>query len=74
MNASTSTQFDEIAARLADNIQPLAVDLIGAEPSSTTQNEWRFGSKGAVSVKISGSERGQWYDHSAGLGGFTLEM
>ncbi len=62
-----------VNARLADQIDELAVALIGA-PSSRTRDEWRFRAKGSLAVMIAGPRRGAWFDHEAGCGGDPLGL
>lgn len=37
----------------------------------STRTELRFGRKGSVSVALTGSQAGAWYDHEAGTGGYV---
>lgn len=52
----------------------LARELVGAEPTSRSATEWRFGSKDSLSVVVAGGGRGNWYDHEAGRGGDALGL
>lgn len=60
----------EISQRLAENIEPLARELLGPPNRPLrTRRELRFGSKGSLSVVLAGGKRGGWYDHEAAKGG-----
>jgi putative DNA primase/helicase len=52
----------------ASELEALAVRQWG-EPTVRTRREWRWGSKGSLSLVISGSKRGLWHDHESGQGG-----
>ena len=38
-------------------------------PALSSQDEWRWGSKGSISVALRGPKAGTWYDFEAGQGG-----
>ena len=44
------------------------------EPDNPRGHEWRFGKKGAISMKMHGEKRGLWNDHSAGAGGDLFDL
>ncbi|MBR0647417.1 hypothetical protein, partial [Plastoroseomonas hellenica] len=64
----------DINAALAPWIADIARDLVGAAPSGRSRQSLRFRSRGSLSVAIAGPERGQWYDHEAGIGGDPLGL
>ena len=53
-------------------LEPVALDLL-AEPNSklTAGSDWRYGTKGSLSVRI---DRGVWFDHEEGRGGGVLAL
>jgi putative DNA primase/helicase len=65
--------FREIADQLTPDIDPLAVELLGA-PSRRGREELRFGRKGSLCVTTRGAARGCFYDHEAGKGGDALAL
>jgi putative DNA primase/helicase len=64
----------DISAALAERAEQLALDLIGDKPSSRAHSELRFGSKGALSIKVAGPHRGHFTDFSAGVSGDMLDL
>lgn len=62
------------AALLADRIEDLARELVGAEPTSRDRTEIRFRNRGSLAVVVAGEERGSFYDHEAGHGGDALGL
>jgi hypothetical protein len=69
-----SIHLSDLAARLAPRIGELARAVLGAEPTSRSRTEWRFGSKGAVAVVTAGPKIGMFYDHSEATGGDGLGL
>jgi putative DNA primase/helicase len=63
-----------VAAMLADRITELAPLLMGAEPTSRTRTEWRYGTRGGFSIVIAGEKRGAWYDYATCKGGDPLGL
>lgn len=57
------------------SLEALAIKQFG-EPNRalSTRREWRFGSKGSLSVVIHGRKAGFWYDHESGQGGRLSEQ
>ena len=53
-------------------LEPVALDLLG-EPNwkRTSGSDWRYGTKGSLSVRI---DRGVWFDHEEGRGGGVLKL
>ena len=66
--------FPGVAARLADRIGDLTRELTGAEPTQRHRDEWRFGRKGGLSIKVAGPHRGWFRDHEVGTGGDALAL
>lgn len=64
----------DINAALAPWIADIARDLVGAAPSARSRLSLRFRSRGSLTVTVAGPERGQWYDHEAGIGGDPLGL
>jgi hypothetical protein len=59
-----------LAPRLAD----LAETLTGTVPTSRTARELRFGTRGSLSIKLTGLNAPCWHDHEAGVGGDALGL
>lgn len=59
---------------LAQQIETLARELIGTDPTSRRPGTLRFRSRGSLAVATAGAERGSWYDHEAGDGGDALAL
>ncbi len=59
----------------AAHIGEIAKRLFG-EPNKSLSNatEWRFGSRGSLSIKINGPHRGTWHDHEREAGGGVLDL
>lgn len=51
----------------------LCLDLLG-EPSSRKGAEWRWGGKGSLRARVSGTKAGSWRDFESGLGGDALDL
>jgi hypothetical protein len=64
----------ELAARLADRVETIATSLKGSPPTFAKGKEVRYGARFSLSVVVSGNEKGQWYDHEAGIGGDALGL
>jgi hypothetical protein len=60
---------------LGPHIEAIARRLLG-EPNRelSTRKQWRFGSRGSVSIEIVGPRQGSWYDHEAGCGGGPWQL
>ena len=60
------------AAEFAPIMGPLAKHLLG-EPNRafSSANEWRYGTKGSLSIDVSA---GRWFDHEANEGGGVLDL
>jgi hypothetical protein len=67
--------FYEIAQQLNDNIEGLALHLLG-EPNLllSTRQQLRFGNRGSIAVEIAGPKRGTWFDHENSKGGDGIEL
>lgn len=58
-----------------DLMEPVARRLLGdPNPHLSTKDEWRFGTRGSLSVKIGGPHKGTWNDHEAAIGGGVLDL
>lgn len=59
----------------ADYIEPVARRLFG-EPNRglSTKEEWRYGTRGSLVVKVGGPNKGTFVDHEAGNGGGVLDL
>ena len=53
--------------------QAVALEVLG-EPRLRRENEWRYGSRGSLSVKVGGPLAGSWYDFEVGRGGGALQL
>jgi hypothetical protein len=59
-----------MSASLAPYIEDIARRLLGApNPKYSSRDEWRYGAKGSLSIKITGEEQGSWFDHENQVGG-----
>jgi hypothetical protein len=60
---------------LCQHIDAIARKLLG-EPNRelSTRDQLRYGHRGSLAIEIAGRERGQWYDHEAGVGGGPWEL
>jgi putative DNA primase/helicase len=65
--------LDELRNALIEHTEPVAVALLGP-PTRRGGAEWRWGSKGSMSLVIAGAKRGQWYNHETGEGGDLLTL
>ena len=63
----------DIKDALRGDMARLSTGLLG-KPSKRTPSELRFGRNGSVSVVISGSKAGSWYDNEATKGGGPLDL
>ncbi|NUB05630.1 hypothetical protein FW320_05485 [Azospirillum sp. Vi22] len=71
----TDSDLDDLRARLRDHAGQLAEHLLGAPNlAQCSRRELRFGSKGAVSLVLTGDKAGLWCDHSADAGGDMLAL
>jgi putative DNA primase/helicase len=69
----TTASAADIAAALAVQAEQIAIALLG-KPSSTTQRELRFGSRGSFALCRHGAKRGRWFDHERAEGGDMLHL
>lgn len=63
---TTICAVEQGLARLLD-------ELLG-KPTDKTAREWRYRSKGSLSVRVDSIKPGQWYDHEAGRGGGLVAL
>lgn len=58
-----------------DLMDPVARRLLGApNPHLSSKDEWRYGSRGSLSVKVGGPHKGTWNDHETATGGGVLDL
>lgn len=58
-----------------DLMEPVARRLLGdPNPHASTKIEWRYGTRGSLSVKIGGPHKGTWNDHETATGGGVLDL
>ncbi len=57
----------------AEGLARLLGELLG-KPSVKAAREWRWGSKGSLSVRVDSAKPGQWFDHEAGRGGGLVAL
>ena len=69
MNGDTDAIRTGLSARAAE----LAMALMG-KPVTRTKRELRFGSRENLSIAISGSKSGRWFDHRTAEGGDMLSL
>jgi hypothetical protein len=64
-----------LKAALAERLPDVLRAIIG-EPNRhlSTRRDWRFRSKGSLSVVMTGPDAGLWFDHEAGEGGDMLDL
>lgn len=63
----------QVSQQLANNIEQVC-QALDVKPSSTSNNDLRFGRRGSLSVVNSGPKRGSFFDHEHGLGGDALDL
>ena len=63
MNPARKLDFDGL-------MESVALRLLG-EPTQKRGNEWRYGSRGSLSINL---ESGTWFDHEANEGGGVLDL
>jgi len=63
MNFAEKIDFDAL-------MEPVAIRLLG-EPLQKHGNEWRYGTRGSLSVDIG---KGRWFDHEANDGGGVFDL
>lgn len=69
--ANSSVQIQE---RLAEHIEPLIYRLFPDGPSWKDHSTFRFGAKGSLAVRHSGSKAGSFYDFENELGGGLIQL
>jgi hypothetical protein len=63
MNLARKIDFDGL-------MESVALRLLG-EPAQKRGNEWRYGSRGSLSINLA---NGTWFDHEANEGGGVLDL
>ncbi|KKB96217.1 ATP-dependent RecD-like DNA helicase [Candidatus Arcanobacter lacustris] len=67
--------FEAVKAESAYNSRSIALAVLGEPNRSLSSNsELRYGSKGSLSVKISGKSAGLWHDFESGVGGDIIKL
>jgi putative DNA primase/helicase len=65
----------QLGGRLAERIEELAGDLLGDRNRQwSTKRDHRFGSRGSLSVVVSGPKQGLWCCHETAEGGDALSL
>lgn len=62
-----------LRAALVVRLQDLTIALLG-NPSARGARQWRWGTRGSLSVEMAGRKAGTWFDHEVGSGGGPLEL
>ena len=68
------TRAADISARLVLRIEALAVALTGNQPTTSTRERLRFGSKGSLSIATSGRHCGRFTDFQSGTSGGPIDL
>lgn len=63
----------ELARRLADSIEALAIDMLGP-PALKQGSRWRWGTHGSLLLNIKGPRKGRWFSFEEGRGGDALDL
>lgn len=68
--------LDALRGALIERLEMLVENLLGPRNRThSSRREWRFGSfKASLSVKITGPDRGAWFDHGPDQGGGPLQL
>jgi hypothetical protein len=66
--------IEDLKAALTLQIEALAVELIGAPPTTRTRDEIRFGRKSALAVRVAGPKRGTFCDYSSDAKGDAIAL
>jgi putative DNA primase/helicase len=65
----------QLVSRLGERIEELASNLLGAHNRQlSTKHERRYGTRGSLSVAVSGPKQGRWYCHETAEGGDALAL
>jgi hypothetical protein len=60
---------------LADHTKRICQHLLGAPNRElSTEDQWRYGSKGSLAVEVAGDVAGTWFDHEDQTGGGILDL
>ena len=68
-----SDNLDDLRAAIVANLESFTVALLG-EPTMRSASEWRFGSRGSLSIEMAGRKRGAWHSHEGGIGGGPFQL
>ena len=67
--------IDRLRGELRFNAESVALDLLGKSNSKlSTRTILKYGSKGSLAIRISGSKAGTWYDFEKGEGGDLFDL
>ena len=70
-----SIDVNEVKSRIEDSAKEIAIHLLGSQNQKlSTSRQLRFGNKGSLSVNISGSKSGMWYDFETGESGHLFNL
>jgi putative DNA primase/helicase len=73
LRGADDDELEEIRAGLTASVEGLCETLLG-KPTGKTGGDWRFNSRGSLSVMVRGAKKGSWFDHEAGIGGDMLAL
>lgn len=74
-NRSQFYDVREIEGLLKNSVGPFVEKLLGKpNPKLSSPNEWRYGNKGSLAIKIDGEKRGYWYNFETGESGGLLSL
>ena len=62
------TDFTDLMGAVAERL------LGPPNPRHSSNDEWRYGTNGSLSVKVGGPHKGTWADHEASEGGGVLDL
>jgi phage/plasmid primase-like uncharacterized protein len=71
---SKGDDLTDLKSRLNQNIARLAQEIVNRKQHSKNRDEVRYGSKGGLCIKLTGSEAGCWTDFESGKGGDVLDL
>ncbi|MEY3702946.1 MAG: hypothetical protein RLZZ561_566, partial [Pseudomonadota bacterium] len=71
--SKATTTGSTITCAVDEGLSRLLDELLG-KPTDKTVREWRYRSKGSLSVRVDSIKPGQWYDHEAGRGGGLVAL
>ncbi len=63
----------EIRQELTQNVADIAVHFLG-QPKQKTSREWRYGSKGSISIHVQGHKKGLYCNFESGVSGNVMKL